>query len=45
MLVWYVMDHSNRSLEEKFALNLPEYPGFAQIVELPRVEPSDAQKL
>ncbi|KAL1950363.1 hypothetical protein VTO73DRAFT_5487 [Trametes versicolor] len=34
-----------KSLEEKFALNLPEYPGFAQIVELPRVEPSEAQKL
>ncbi|OJT14680.1 NAD(P)H-hydrate epimerase [Trametes pubescens] len=35
-----------KSMEEKFQLNLPEYPGFAQIVELPRVkEPSDAQKL
>ncbi|KAH9850111.1 YjeF N-terminal domain-like protein [Lenzites betulinus] len=35
-----------KSMEEKFALNLPNYPGFAQIVELPRVkEPSDAQKL
>lgn len=29
-------------MEEKFSLNLPEYPGFDQIVELPLAE---AQKL
>ncbi|KAI0632345.1 YjeF N-terminal domain-like protein [Trametes polyzona] len=35
-----------KSLEEKFQLNLPEYPGVAQIVELPRVEEAaDSQKL
>ncbi|KAI0822348.1 YjeF N-terminal domain-like protein [Trametes gibbosa] len=36
-----------KTLEEKFELNLPDYPGFAQIVELPRVttEPSETQKL
>ena len=27
-----------RSLEEKFELNLPQYPGFSQIVELPQRE-------
>ena len=27
-----------RTLEEKYQLNLPEYPGFSQIVELPRSE-------
>ena len=32
-----------RTLEEKYQLNLPEYPGFSQIVELPRSE--DSQKL
>ncbi|KAI0769019.1 YjeF N-terminal domain-like protein [Trametes elegans] len=32
-----------KSLEDKYQLNLPEYPGFSQIVELPRVD--DAQKL
>ncbi|KAH7885411.1 YjeF N-terminal domain-like protein [Phlebopus sp. FC_14] len=30
-----------KSLEEKFALNLPEYPSFDQIVELPRAEVKD----
>ncbi|KAI0365718.1 YjeF N-terminal domain-like protein [Pilatotrama ljubarskyi] len=35
-----------KSLEEKFQLNLPEYPGISQIVELPRAgESSDSQKL
>ncbi|KAI0333666.1 YjeF N-terminal domain-like protein [Cubamyces sp. BRFM 1775] len=35
-----------RPLEEKFQLNLPEYPGVSQIVELPRAdESSDSQKL
>jgi len=29
-----------RTLEEKFELNLPAYPGFDQIVELPRPESS-----
>jgi len=32
-----------KTMEEKFQLNLPEYPGFSQIVELPRAEGS--QKL
>ncbi|KAI0059632.1 YjeF N-terminal domain-like protein [Artomyces pyxidatus] len=32
-----------KTLEEKFQLNLPPYPGFDQIVELPRV--SGSQKL
>ncbi|RPD62319.1 YjeF N-terminal domain-like protein [Lentinus tigrinus ALCF2SS1-7] len=32
-----------KTMEEKFQLNLPEYPGFSQIVELPRAD--DAQKL
>jgi len=32
-----------KSLEEKFQLNLPPYPGFAQIVELP--SSASAQKL
>jgi len=27
-----------KSLEEKFELNLPQYPGFSQIVELPQRE-------
>ena len=27
-----------RAMEEKFALNLPQYHGFDQIVELPRHE-------
>lgn len=27
-------DFWNRTLEEKFELNLPEYPGYDQIVEL-----------
>lgn len=26
---------NRRTMEEKFQLNLPEYPGFDQIVELP----------
>ncbi|KII86818.1 hypothetical protein PLICRDRAFT_114096 [Plicaturopsis crispa FD-325 SS-3] len=35
-----------RSLEERFQLNLPEYPGFDQIVELPPVtSDSSVQKL
>ncbi|KAI0947183.1 hypothetical protein AcV7_009674 [Taiwanofungus camphoratus] len=34
------------AMEEKFSLNLPEYPGFAQIVELPRVTATEgSQKL
>ena len=32
-----------RTLEEKYQLNLPEYPGFAQIVELPQAD--ETQKL
>ncbi|CDO71433.1 hypothetical protein BN946_scf184909.g27 [Trametes cinnabarina] len=33
-------------LEEKYQLNLPEYPGISQIVELPRADDStDSQKL
>jgi NAD(P)H-hydrate epimerase len=33
-------------MEEKFQLNLPEYPGYDQIVELPPVSPPDSpQKL
>ena len=27
-------DFWNRTLEEKFELNLPDYPGYEQIVEL-----------
>ena len=34
---------SSRTMEEKLQLNLPEYPGFSQIVELPPA--NDAQKL
>ncbi|KAI0755053.1 YjeF N-terminal domain-like protein [Daedaleopsis nitida] len=32
-----------KTMQEKFELNLPEYPGFSQIVELPRAD--DVQKL
>lgn len=33
-------------MEEKFNLNLPEYPGFDQIVELPQADSKDStQKL
>ncbi|PCH40115.1 YjeF N-terminal domain-like protein [Wolfiporia cocos MD-104 SS10] len=32
-------------MEEQFALNLPEYPGFDQIVELPQAKESGPQKL
>ncbi|KAM5530176.1 hypothetical protein V8D89_016158 [Ganoderma adspersum] len=32
-----------KTMEEKYQLNLPEYPGISQIVELPRAE--DSQKL
>ena len=32
-----------RTMEEKYQLNLPQYPGISQIVELPRTE--DSQKL
>jgi hypothetical protein len=35
----------SRSLEEKFQLNLPLYPGFAQIVELGAQDGEAAQKL
>jgi NAD(P)H-hydrate epimerase len=38
-----IEDCFDRMLEEKFELNLPPYPGFDQIVELPRSELS--QKL
>ena len=38
-------DHLDRMLEEKFELNLPAYPGFDQIVELPRPESSHWQNL
>lgn len=34
-----------RSLEEKFELNLPPYPGFAQIVELSGQDGDTVQKL
>lgn len=34
-----------RSLEEKFELNLPQYPGFSQIVELSQREGESWQKL
>ncbi|KAH9999665.1 YjeF N-terminal domain-containing protein [Russula compacta] len=34
-----------KSLEEKYKLNLPPYPGFAQIVELPRRDDESSQKL
>lgn len=29
-------------MEEKFELNLPEYPGFSQIVELPQADSMDS---
>jgi len=32
----------SKSMEEKFELNLPEYPGFAQIVELPQADSMDS---
>jgi hypothetical protein len=35
----------NRTLEEKYELNLPPYPGFAQIVELPQQDEESSQKL
>jgi hypothetical protein len=35
---------TNRTLEEKYELNLPPYPGFAQIVELPQQD-EESQKL
>jgi len=34
-----------RSLEEKYELNLPRYPGFSQIVELPQRDAESPQKL
>ena len=35
-----------RSLEEKFGLNLPQYPGLSQIVELPQQQDGESsQKL
>ncbi|KZT12081.1 YjeF N-terminal domain-like protein [Laetiporus sulphureus 93-53] len=34
-----------KAMEEEFGLNLPEYPGFSQIVELPRVTEDTSQKL
>jgi len=36
---------TNRTLEEKYELNLPPYPGFAQIVELPQQDKESSQKL
>jgi len=33
-----LLSFNGRSLEEKYELNLPPYPGFAQIVELPQPE-------
>ena len=36
---------SNRALEEKYELNLPPYPGFAQIVELPQRDGESSQGL
>jgi len=36
---------TNRTLEEKYKLNLPPYPGFAQIVELPQRDEESSQKL
>ena len=36
---------TNRTLEEKYELNLPPYPGFAQIVELPQQDEETSQKL
>jgi hypothetical protein len=36
---------TNRTLEEKYELNLPPYPGFAQIVELPQQDEESSQKL
>jgi len=35
----------SESLEEKFELNLPPYPGFSQIVELPQRDGESSQKL
>jgi len=32
----------SKTLEEKFELNLPEYPGFDQIVELPPATPDSS---
>ncbi|KAJ3477386.1 hypothetical protein NLI96_g10501 [Meripilus lineatus] len=34
-----------KAMEEKYSLNLPQYPGFDQIVELPQSEASATQKL
>jgi len=34
-----------KTLEEKYELNLPPYPGFAQIVELPQQDEESSQKL
>jgi len=34
-----------KALEEKYNLNLPPYPGFAQIVELPQQNKESSQKL
>lgn len=53
---WYVLNYSintfthqmmtsNRSMQQKYELNLPSYPGFEQICELPRVENEQSQKL
>jgi hypothetical protein len=36
---------TDRTLEEKYELNLPPYPGFAQIVELPQQDEESSQKL
>ena len=33
-----IVDAACRAMEEKFDLQLPKYPGYDQIVELPRVE-------
>ncbi|KAN0087487.1 YjeF N-terminal domain containing protein [Tylopilus felleus] len=34
-----------KAMEEKFRLNLPEYPGFEQIVELPREQEFEPRRL
>lgn len=32
-----VLTSRNRSMEEKFQLNLPKYPGYGQIVDITEV--------
>lgn len=38
-------DTDCRAMEEKYRLNLPEYPGFEQIVELPREQEFEPRRL